>query len=231
MPFDPQAFANADASGFGGDEPPAPGEYEVRLDSTDIFTARDGERQFAKLTWQVISGYARDHSWGSVHTLDATRPDGEPNAGLAVTKGILRDVGIDVDKVESIADLRHELDRVQGNLYIVEVSKNGQYVNTNPRRQLQSFQESMPTPPSTTTTPANGASYGQARSNAIYQGDAPASATPTPEGQGVLGPDEVRREGPVRTGESDVPGAVGDEFRHPPQKGDVDPETGEPIPF
>jgi hypothetical protein len=224
MPFDPTAFANAE-SDFNRDDPPAPGEYEVELTETDIISAKDG-RQFAKVVYKVVSGFARDHVWGVVHTLDALNRDGEPNGGLAITKQTLRELGIEVDMVQSIVDLRHELERIQGKQYVVEVSRNGQYVNTKPKRALNGA----------TPTPAP-SSYGQQQpsasgigspaggSNAVYQGDAPSSSA-----QGMLGPDEVRRQ-PESTGQSDVPGPQAGEFEHPPQKGDLDPETGEPIPF
>ena len=218
MPFDATAFANAE-SDFNRDEPPANGEYETRLTDTDIISAKDG-RQFAKLTYTVVSGFARDHVWGVVHTLDALNAQGDPNPGLAITKRTLRDLGVNVDEVQSIRDLRQELERVQGSLYLVEVSRNGQYVNTRPKRTLEHYQETMA---------KTGQPYGQPPpQNAILRG-----AEQTPAGRGMLGPDNVRRD-IQRTGESDVtPAGAAEAFdrSHAPKRGEVDPETGEPIPF
>jgi hypothetical protein len=225
MPFDPTAFANAE-SDFNRDDPPAPGEYEVELTETDIISAKDG-RQFAKVVYKVVSGFARDHVWGVVHTLDALNRDGEPNGGLAITKQTLRELGVEVDMVQSIVDLRHALDGIQGKQYVVEVSRNGQYVNTKPKRALNGASSSPP--PAASSYGQQAAPPAQGSSNAIYGGDGP-SSQPQAQSQGMLGPDEVRRE-PERTGQSDVPGPQPGDFEHPPQKGDLDPETGEPIPF
>jgi hypothetical protein len=234
MPFDPTAFANAE-SNFNRDDPPAPGEYEVVVTDIDIFTAKDGYRQFAKVTYKVVSGFARDHVWGPPMTLDALKADGEPNGGLSVTKSNMRVLlGDDVvdSQVPTLADLRRALERIVGRQYVVEVVRNGQYVNTYPRRALNSTsgstpnasdygqQQQQPAQPSASGigTPAGG-------SNAVYQGDGPSSSSQ----QSALGAD-VRRD-VERTGQSDVPGAQPGDFEHPPQKGDLDPETGEPIPF
>jgi hypothetical protein len=207
MPFDPTAFANAE-SDFNRDEPPANGEYEVRLSDTDIISAKDG-RQFAKLTYTVLTGFARDHIWGVVHTLDAMNPQGDPNPGLAITKRTLRDLGVNVDEVQSVKDLRDELARVQGGIYLVEVSRNGQYVNTRPKRRLEGVQDQMP-----------------------VNGDAQRYGQPPPQ-NAILGSDFARRD-LERTGESDITPAgatEGFDRSRAPKQGEIDPETGEPIPF
>jgi len=237
MPFDPAAWDNAE-SGLIGGGPPAPGEYETSLTDTDIISAKDG-RQFAKLTYTVLSGFARDHAWGVVHTLDAINAQGDPNPGLAITKRTLRDLGVKVDEVRSVKELRDELERVRGGLFLVEVSRNGQHINTKPKRRLEGVQDNM-------SLANGGRTYGQPPpsqpANAIYGGDQPAAPTPAPPpGQGMLGPDEVRRD-IERTGESDVtPAGAAAEFTagaaerfdrsKAPKRGEIDPETGEEIPF
>jgi len=223
MPFDPTAWGNAESE-FNRDEPPAPGDYEVRLTDTDIFSAQDG-RQFAKVTYTVLTGYARDHVWGVIHTLDATKPDGEPNGGLAITKRTLRDLGVRVDEVRSVVELRAELERVKGGLYLVEVSRNGQYVNTRPKRPLAGVQDQMP----------------------VANGGQPYGQSPAQPQNAILGADHVTRD-VERVGGSDVtPAGAGAEFgreaatpgdevpwgeqKAPPKRGEIDPETGEAIPF
>jgi len=215
MPFDPAAFKNAEGD-FAYDEPPSAGEFETRLTKSDIITANKDGRQSVKLTWTVLSGFARDHEWGSWHTLEALDRQGEPSGGLAITKRTLRDLGIDVDRVDGIVDLRRELDRVTGVDYVVETAKNGQWWNTKVLRPLE--QTAMPAIPP-----------GPRPSNAIYGSDAPEAQSPT--GQGILGPDEVRRDLQKDPNASDIPGAGPGEFQHAPARGEIDPETGEPIPF
>jgi hypothetical protein len=239
MPFDPTAFANAE-SDFNRDDPPAPGEYEVELTDADIFTAKSSGDQFIKFTWKVVSGFARDHVWGSIHNLEALDRNGEPASGrLGFTKRTCRAVmGDRIDLVQNAVDLRREAERAVGGQYVVEVTRNGAYTNTDVQRSLNGASATPPTAPSSygqqaappaQQPSASGIGSPAGGSNAVYQGDGPSSSS-QPQSQGMLGPDEVRRD-IERTGESDVPGPQPGEFEHPPQKGDIDPETGEPIPF
>jgi hypothetical protein len=128
--------------------------------------------------------------------------------------------------VQTRSDLRRELDHCLNAAYAVEVKRNGQYVNTMPLRRLDAVQETMQPPPTT----SNGTQYGQqgrASTNAIYGDDAPPRRD---ERSMTLSTEDVRRE-PERTGESEL--GDGSDFtqREPIKKGDIDPETGEPIPF
>ena len=203
MPFDPSAWANAQSE-FNRDEPPAPGVYTVVLAGGSTITARESGRQSAKLTWKVTEGFAADHVWGSLHTLEPFNKDGEPSAGLGMTKQALRTLGVDVAACKTIEALEDELARIGGTKAIVEVTQSGQWTNTNVKRLV----EPPPGPPPS--------GYGK-----------------PPEERGVFDPvrqDLVRDDPPT----SDVPGAGEREFVHSPaapQRGDIDPETGEEIPF
>ena len=113
MPFDSTAWANAQ-SDFNRDEPPAPGVYTVAMIGGSTITARESGRQSAKLNWKVLDGYAKDHVWGSLHTLEPFNKEGEPSAGLGMTKQALRTLGVNVEACTSIDALEDELARVQG---------------------------------------------------------------------------------------------------------------------
>jgi hypothetical protein len=231
MPFDPTAFANAE-SDFNRDDPPAPGEYEVELTETDIISAKDG-RQFAKVVYKVVSGFARDHVWGVVHTLDALNRDGEPNGGLAITADAPR---ARHRRRHGAVD-RRPAPRARALGRASSTSSRSAATGSTSTRsrsgaQLAGPQQSM----------SNGSTYGQPPAqqqrqqqpaqtsmgggggSAILQGD-------VPERSGLnLSTDDVRRD-TERTGESDVPGAqprrlralAAAEGRHRPRDGRADP--------
>jgi hypothetical protein len=237
MTFNAAALKQA-ASAPGFDEAPPDSLYETTFRDFDIFESKAGALTL-RLSWTVASGQLRDHEWSSVQTLEELNARGEPNPALPITARIVETLGVDVDSVsryegpEALAELRTQLGKLTGETYEVEVKRNGQYVNTTPKRRLAGPQQSM----------SNGSTYGQPPAqqqrqqqpaqtsmgggggSAILQGD-------VPERSGLnLSTDDVRRD-TERTGESDVPGAGPGDFEHsPPQKGDIDPETGEPIPF
>jgi hypothetical protein len=234
MPFNPAALSQA-ATAPGYDEPPPAGhDYESQLVSVEMFESKAGE-EFLRVKWRVLAGQHRDHEWSHVQSLEELDRNGEPNGALVITARVLDSIGVDVDSITSRSDLRRELDKYEGGSYLVEIKQNGRYVNTMPKHKLDHVQATMTTTP-TTRDPgveyrgdAGQPAYGQQRasSNAIYQGDEPQQRD---ERAMSMSTQDVRRD-PVRTGESDVPGANGGEFVHPPQRGDIDPETGEPIPF
>jgi hypothetical protein len=216
MPFDPSALQNA-ATAPGFDEPPPPDVYDAALTKAEIFESKAGQDTL-RLGWTVVSGRLVDHQWTHVQSLEPLKPDGSDNSGaLGITARILSTLGIEIAQIKTADDLPRQLAAVRGQVYSVEVKRNGAYVNTMPQSRLSSYQPSMA-----------GTGYGSApepaAQNAVYGGDGPAN------GGGLL--TQAKPPQPEITGESDVPGAKPGEFvEQPPQKGDIDPETGEPIPF
>jgi hypothetical protein len=123
MSFDANAWSNTSIDG-GGNEPPAPGTYEVALDDADYFTSKAG-RDIIKLTLRVTHGIGDTpgHTWDEIRGL-AT--EGQMKAAKATCARL----GIDVDAVQSADDLKAELQACIGRYYTVEVKQNGQYRNT-----------------------------------------------------------------------------------------------------
>lgn len=229
MPFDPDGWLSA-VEETKSDEAPPDALYEVELVDTDIATRNSDGVQWITLAWKVIAGAQRDARWTSWHTLERFKADGDRNPGLGFTVQALRTMGLDVDNTRygSEHELRSALATLEQSGYTVEVKRSGTFTNTYVKGKLDNV-----APPSATTygqEPARAAeSTPGARStgaSAIYQGDGPeAQNGPTLADEGRAAVD------PTPTGESDVPGAGAGDFVHPPQKGEIDPETGEPIPF
>lgn len=210
MPFDPNALRTAAESAPGFDEPPPPDIYEAELIKAETFLSKAGE-DWLRLTWKVLTGRLRDHCWSHIQALERYKADGSDNEmALAITARILSSIGVDIAAIQTPNDLLPLLDRVRGSAFEVEVKRNGSFVNTTPKRRLESVQQDMPT-----------GGYGQQAqpSSAIFQG---------------VETGEVRRDIEKDHSVSDVPGDPNGEFVHPREKlekGSIDPETGEPIPF
>ena len=222
MGFNASAFAQA-AAAPGFDEPPPPALYEALFRDFDIFESKAGKLTL-RLSWTVLTGQLRDHEWSHVQTLEQYNDQGEDNPALAITARVVEAIGVDVQRVsayegaQALTELRRQLGEHTGGAYEVEVKRNGQYVNTTPKQRLRSVQETMPT---------SASSYGQQQTPKPPPGPRPEASR---QGDGLnLSTDDVRRD-VERTGESDVPSDASG-FERPPQRGDVDPETGEPIPF
>lgn len=203
MPFDASALKTAsEQAGF--DEPPPPDLYEAELVKAEVFQSKAGE-DWLRFGWKVLTGRRQGHEWSHIQALERYKADGTDNEGaLAVTARILGNLGIDVvSQINDVTDLPKLLDPLLGGAYTVEVKRNGNFVNTTPHARLESFQTQMP-PSGYGDGPLPGAP-----GNAIFKGDDPAPAPPP-----------------------DVPSGA-ETFRREtaPKKGDLDPETGEPIPF
>ena len=204
MPFSPEALAQA-ASQPGFEEPPPDGDYETSMYKADIFEAKSDGAQYVRLHWRLLAGPLRDHEWASIHAIDDDAP------GLGVTAQVLSTIGVDITALaqtpnSTIVDLRKALDRVEGGTYSVEVKTRGQYRNTMPRKTLeQRLADAGPEPEI-----APGQTYGQ---------PPPGTSSPPPRNAIFQGDDPPPR--------SDVPSDGFDA----PKKGDIDPETGLPIPF
>lgn len=244
MGFDANAWRQA-VSDRGGTEAPPDAEYDVELVDSKIATRERDGAQWVVLRWRVLSGRERDHEWESMHTIDATKPDGEPNPGLGYTIESLEKMGVDVMDLDTVDDLQAAAQSLEGGTYAVEVKRSGSFINTYPRRVLEQVAASLP---------GSGGAYGQAPASApasaIYgEGDAPTPSGFVPARDEQLASQTTRAEmsgrQPERTGESDVtPALAAGEFSHPPadddvpwtgesppKRDDVNPATGEPFGF
>lgn len=222
MGFDADAFNNANDQ--GGDAPPD-GLYDVELYAHKFVRGRNDGRAWLLLTWVVLSGRERDRTFESWHTIDRYTKDGEDNStAMRFTKELLAAL-ISQPKVPPV---RSEDELAQTVLepslhksYEVEVKHSGIFANVYVKRALATVAPSLP---------GTGAAYGQSPaasgpSNAIYAGDEIASQSSAAE---------QSRRIPERTGESDVTKrGDAEQFARAgaPQRGSIDPETGEEIPF
>jgi hypothetical protein len=219
MPFNPNAWKQA-SEGTRDAEAPPDGEYDVELYDSTIITARADGRQWIKLTWTALAGAQRDRTWSSLHTIDHLTRDGELNTGLGITiESLEKMYGGKLPVVNSEDELRDLVAGLENRPYVIEVKRNGNFTNAYVRRRLEQAEPSLPGTGGYGSAPSNGPG------NAVYAGDVIAAQTTPAELAGRM---------PERTGESDVtkredvaaftPSA-------PVKKGDIDPETGEPIPF
>lgn len=225
MPFDPDAFHSAAAA--RQDEAPPDGHYDAELIDSTIITANADGRQSLKLTWKVIAGAQRDESWSSLHSIEQYNRDGEPSQALAITIDTLRRMGVtavdlpreDPRAINSGDDLRRETRQLHGHGFDVEIKRSGQWVNTNPSHALDYAAPSLP-----------GSGSSRQPQSAVYGGDGPAQ-----QQQATLAQQAQQNVEPQYTGTSDVtPPDAAKEYvpaERPPQRGDIDPETGEPFPF
>jgi hypothetical protein len=214
MPFSASALAQA-AESPGFEEPPPPADYEAAMYKADVFESKAGEN-FVRLHYRVLGGPHRDHEWAAIHPIDAE------SAGLGVTAQVLTNLGIDVLALANapgsgIIELRKALDKVEGASYLVEVKRRGQYVNSMPKRTIeQRLADAGPEP-----EVAPGQTYGQAPPRNAILG--PEDDAPRPRRRSQEPPQAEQL-----TPRSDVPQTG---FEAPPERGSVDPETGEVIPF
>lgn len=225
MPFSMQALASAATD---SDAPPD-GDYRASMWQADIFESKAGA-QFIRLHYRVLEGEHRDHEWTQIHPLD---PDA---GGLKFTTDALMACGVDVIALAEnpnagIYDLRRELDRVEGVELDVFVERKGRYTNSTPRPALETTMAARGTD-SYGQPPAQRAmdvGSGAARpGNAIYGGDQPTRGPIADMPRRVMAEAEAR----VAEARSAVPSSdVPSDFDGPPQRGEIDPETGEPIPF
>jgi hypothetical protein len=238
MPFDPTGFREAADESKSGDAPPD-AIYEAELVGSKIATRQSDDAQWVVFTWKVVSGAHRDSSWESMHTLDRYKPDGDRNPGLVFTVQALRTMGMDVDGTtyRNDTELEHALRELEHKGYSVEVKRSGSFTNTYVKDTLSTYSPSLPG----SATP----SYGQAPNgtvqpaNAIMGRDDGGTSAP-PQSLGQAG--EPIRKDVERTGASDIPSDVpwAPDYTPPlpevdrenaPKKGDIDPATGEAIPF
>lgn len=230
MPFDPSGFREA-ASESGSSEAPPDALYDAEVVTSKIATRQSDGVQWAVFTWRVLSGPHRDAQWDSMHTLERFKADGERNPGLAFTVQALRAMGVNVDDPSVSASeqaLERTLQELEGHGYSVEIKRSGTFVNTYPKERLESYAASLPG-----SGGDDAPRYGQQRqpANAIMGDDSGGMSAP-PQTLAQAGAPIVRDV--ERTGESDVTTAAdvaAFDRSSAPQRGDVDPETGDEIPF
>jgi hypothetical protein len=193
-----------------------------------VATRKSDGVQWAKCSWKVIAGVHRDRQWDSMHTLDRFKPDGDRNPGLTFTVQTLRSLGFDVDdpsKSSSVDAIKRTLRELEGASYSVEVKTNGSFTNTYVKERL--FEPAPSLPGSAEGAPA----YGQQRNgptNAVMGRDDGGTSAPSQSLARAAGSDIERTGGSDATTPADV--AAFDRSSAPKQ-GDVDPETGDAIPF
>jgi hypothetical protein len=185
----------------GFDEPPPFGTYEVEVTHAGAFESKDG-RAFAKLTFRVLAGTELGHEWDQIGSLEG--------GGLFYTKGRLHALGYPTERpVDSLQELDYKLGQViEGVQAVVKVEPGtGGYTNTEILRRLGAADVPHPegVPPDVPGAKADEFVHPQQASLEESFTPSPPVAKPRPEPQ-------------------TVPAG-------PPQKGDIDPETGEPIPF
>lgn len=204
MPFDPTAMREAANETPGGEAPPD-GLYDAECTAAELATRKSDGVQWAAMTFRVMSGPHRDAQWTSMWTLERFKSDGERSGGFGITVQSLRTMGVDVDQVYSEADLKRALSGLEGSGFSVEVKRNGQWLNTNPRDRLET-----PSLQGSTST------YGQQQ--------------PQPQPLGA----PTRVDTIEHTGASDVTSpedVAAFDRSSAPKQGDVDPATGDAIPF
>ena len=233
MPFDPTAFREAANESQGGDAPPD-GIYDAEVVSAEVATRKSDGVQWAAITWKVLAGPHRDSQWSTMWSLERFKADGERSGAFPITVQQLRTMGMDVERVFTPEDLKRGLLALEGGVYSVGVKHNPPFVNVDVKQPLR---DATPPPQA-----SSGNAYGQPPAsppnghtappptNAIMGDDAGGTSAPPQS----LAASAATRTDVQRTGASDVtsPADVAAFDRsNAPQRGSVDPETGEEIPF
>lgn len=111
--------ADPDAVGGGDNEPPEPGRYQVALiDAGAAISKR--EKPYQKMTWRRLED---EYEWTVIHGFSS---EGAAN----VAKREAREIGVNVDEVTSLEELDAGLKEQVGGFFLVDVQKNGDFVNT-----------------------------------------------------------------------------------------------------
>jgi hypothetical protein len=213
MPFDAQAFRQAAAQ--ARDEAPPDGRYDAELIDSRIVTANSDGRAWLVLSWKALSGAQRDECWDSLHTIDQYDKQGEPNMGLSITVQTLEAMGIDTQQIRDDVTLSAAVKALHEHGFDVEIKRRPPFTNTYVKGALQHVAASLP---------------GSGGGDAIY-GEWPTRQQSAPS-TGSLAEQAADATSPVYTGVSDVtpPGVVVSPAGKT-QRGDIDPDTGEPFLF
>lgn len=111
--------ANPDAVGGGDNDPPEPGRYQVALiDAGAAISKRD--KPYQKMAWRRVED---NYEWTVIHGFNS-----EGAANLA--KREAREIGVNVDDITCLEELDAALKERVGGFFIVDVQKNGDFVNT-----------------------------------------------------------------------------------------------------
>lgn len=117
---DTWADANPDAAGGDNGNPPPDGTHDVALVDASAFTSKGGN-DMVVLEWQKLS--EREYQWPSLHGFKTQQ-------AANFTKKTCREVGVDIDNVESLDALDAALKEHVSKFYEVEVKRNGDFINT-----------------------------------------------------------------------------------------------------
>lgn len=122
MSFDDQ-WAGASAEGPSNDSgPPPEGAYDVALIGASAFVSKGGN-EIVKLELRVVSTKEQGYEWTQIY--------GFSNQGAAsAAKTTCAKIGVDVESIDSFAELDKALAGQVGNYYEVDVVKKGEYLNT-----------------------------------------------------------------------------------------------------
>jgi hypothetical protein len=153
MSFDD--FKNA-----SGDEPDD-GLHSAVLQEASTFESSNGNRLIKTCWWTAD----RAHYWESLH--------GVEGAGKRFTHELLAALDIDLSKLSGWDELGTELALREGQLYEVEVSRRGTFLNTSIEGRLQGVQDTLPDVPIDNGDLPKG------------DGPPPVAATATPEDEDI----------------------------------------------
>lgn len=127
-------------------DPPADGDYTAVLVEAHAGIGKESQRAFVALTWQDV---ASEYKW---KVLGGFKSSGQAN----VTKGMVRDLGVDVDSLHAFEEVGEALKPLAGGYYSLSVKTNGTFRNTyinGPARVGQSPAAEPGSPTSTDEVP------------------------------------------------------------------------------
>lgn len=108
--------------GNSNNDPPAEGDFQVRLMGASAFTSKGGN-EVMTLELRVTEGEHADYEWTELRGFGS---QGAANAAKTTADRI----GVDVASVRSLAELDAALKRFVGWHYEVNVARSGEYLNT-----------------------------------------------------------------------------------------------------
>lgn len=137
-------WADADPDAAGAENnPPEAGVYDVVLIEADAFTSKAGD-DYVKLRWQRVD----DPTW-EWDQLQGFRTQ----AAASFAKREVRELGVDVDVIGSLDELRGAISTHIGSYYTVEVEQRGEYRDTYIRGSTRPDLAAAPPPAAAETEP------------------------------------------------------------------------------
>jgi hypothetical protein len=133
---------------FKGDDPeaaePVPGDHTATL----VRGVVNNDRETGRAKWVVLEWQTTDLAcyWTSFH--------GVSKQAKIFTKRALSKLGIDLDAMTGWADVGDALAAAEGTAYVVRVSRNGKYLNTEVVDRPDAYQTELPVAVPSTPKPA-----------------------------------------------------------------------------